>query len=400
MKTVVRAFLFSIILLIFTLCGSTSSFLIQNIHAQNYESFKMKTIVIDAGHGGRPGAVVGSYKEKEITLAVALNLGKKIESAFPNINVIYTRTSDVDIELYRRSEIANNAGADLFISIHVNAATSTAATGTETFLMGPDKGSQNMEVAMKENQVVTFESDYKQKYEGFEPNSAESYILFSLMQYSYMSQSSLFASYIQDEYNKATTMPDRGVKQAPFLVLWRTTMPSVLTEIGFLSNAKDRAFVTSKTGQEKIATSIFNAFVRYKNNVEGGAHVSDITNIPPATAAKPTNSATSNGSSSSNRANYTNSTTNSSKIEFKIQVLAGSKKTELNSRNFGKYLSQVEVKKEDNLYKYYVVGCKNYKEALSLQIELKLFKYKDAFIVAYQGDKKITVSEALAITGM
>ncbi|MEG1934746.1 MAG: N-acetylmuramoyl-L-alanine amidase [Rikenellaceae bacterium] len=339
--------------------------------------------MIDAGHGGRPGAVYGSIHEKDITLAVALALGKKISDTYPNIKVVYTRRSDIDIELYKRGKIANDVTSDLFISIHVNASTSKTACGTETFIMGYDKSAQNMEVAMKENEVVTLEKDYKQKYEGFEPNSAESYIIFSLMLYSYISQSSLLASLIQEEFKQTTPMISRGVKQAPFVVLWQAAMPSVLTEIGFLSNAADRKFITSTEGQEKIAGSIFNAFNRYKNFAEGddatqASQTKEISKKPaveaPAIVKEP--------------------------ITFKVQILTTTKLLKINSQNFDRFSSMVEMKNIGNEYKYFVKGCENYKDALSLQIELKKLKFKDAFVVAYRGDTQIKVSDALRETGL
>lgn len=363
-------------------------FSIDIIAAQTLNSFKLKTVMIDAGHGGRPGAVYGSIFEKDITLAIALSLGEKISATYPDIKVAYTRKTDVDIELYRRGKMANSISADLFISIHVNASKSKSATGTETFIMGYDKSAQNMEVAMKENEVVTLEKDYKQKYEGFDPNSAESYIIFSLMQYSHISQSSLFASLIQEEFRQTTPMANRGVKQAPFVVLWQAAMPSVLTEIGFLSNEKDRKFITSKEGKEKIANSIFKAFSRYKLHSEGEAVIDTAQNTEltkedtaPATVIETPQA-------------------KSEPIVFKVQIMTSPKLLKITPQNFGKFSPNIETINVGNEYKYFVKGCKNYKDALSLQIELKQFKYKDAFIVAYKGKTQIKVSDAIRESGL
>lgn len=355
--------------------------------AQNISAFKLKTVMIDAGHGGRPGAVYGSIYEKNITLAVAIALGEKISAAYPDIKVAYTRQNDTDVELYRRGKMANSISADLFISIHVNSSTSRSASGTETFLMGYDKSAQNMEVAMKENEVVTLEKDYKEKYEGFDPNSAESYILFSLMQYSYISQSSLFASLIQEEFTKTTPMQNRGVKQAPFVVLWQAAMPSVLTEIGFLSNEADRKFITSKEGQDKIASSIFNAFTRYKKHSEGG----ETENIK--LAKEKVNESTTPQVTEVKKEKI-------EPITFKVQILTSPKLLKINDQNFGKFSANVEVVKVGNDYKYFVKGCENYKDALSLQMELKRFRYKDAFIVAYKGTTQMKVSDAIRESGL
>lgn len=370
----------NIILLVVLVLCSTSQ-----LYSADTKSIKLKTIVIDPGHGGRPGAIYGSYKEKDITLAVGLIFGKKIKEAFPEINVIYTRTDDTDVELHERSQIANDAMADLFMSIHANSATSASAAGTETYVMGYDKSDQNMSVAMKENQVVTYENDFEQKYEGFDPTSAESYILFSLMQYSYISQSTILASYIQKEFTSSTPMKDRGVKQGPFLVLWRATMPSILTEIGFLSNSSDRSYITSKAGQEQIAESLFVAFKNYKEYYENQSSVIETqpkeSEMEVETVVK--------------EQVQLKKTSESANIVFRVQVLSSDKKQAINLLNFGKYHKQTREIKEGNLYKYQVGECNQYKEALSLQLEIKETKFKDAFIVAFSGDEKISVSQAI-----
>ena len=240
------------------------------------KNYILKKVVIDPGHGGKhPGAIYGSVKESDINLKTALFLGQMIEKNYPSVEVIYTRKTDKFVGLMERADIANKAGADLFISIHVNAAKNRAASGTETLIMGVNKSNQNLEIAMRENEVITYEDDYSVKYSGFDPNSAESYIMFSLMQYNYHAQSAAFADLIQKEYTKNVKRVNRGVKESPVLVLWYTTMPSILTEIGFLSNSEEAALIKTESYQRNIATSIFNAFAKYKNDMDGSTLITE-----------------------------------------------------------------------------------------------------------------------------
>ncbi len=232
---------------------------------------RIRTVVIDAGHGGKdPGAISknGKYKEKNITLSVALKLGELIKGSYPDIKVVYTRSTDKYVELAQRAAIANKNKADLFISIHVNSAKATQARGTETFVMGAHKSEDNFEVCKLENSVIVIEDDYERKYEGFNPGSPESYIIFSLLQNVHQEQSIRYAAKVQSEFSKGPITVNRGVKQGGLLVLWRTTMPAVLTELGFISNAKDCAVLVTKSGQEQFAKKLFNAFVSYKKEFE------------------------------------------------------------------------------------------------------------------------------------
>ena len=232
----------------------------------------LKTIVIDPGHGGKhPGTIWagGKYKEKEIVLDVALKLGTSIKEKYPDINVIYTRTTDKFVDLADRSAIANKAKADLFISIHVNAAKATSVHGTETFVMGTSKSDANFELVKAENSVITMEDNYQAKYEGFDPSSPESYIIFSLIQNTHLESSLELAEIIERSYGKSSPIKySRGVKQGGLLVLWRCTMPAILTEIGFLSNKADRELLITSSGRTRIAESLFNAFCNYKASVE------------------------------------------------------------------------------------------------------------------------------------
>ncbi|MBQ1219694.1 MAG: N-acetylmuramoyl-L-alanine amidase, partial [Bacteroidales bacterium] len=232
-----------------------------------------KTVVIDAGHGGKdPGCISANrkYYEKNITLSVALKLGALIKKEYPMVKVIYTRSTDKYVDLSARADIANRNKADLFISIHVNATKATQARGTETFVMGTHKNDANFEVCKMENSVITIEDDYEHKYQGFDPSSAESYIIFSLLQNTHLEQSLMFAQQLQTEYKKGPIYVNRGVKQGGLLVLWKTTMPAVLTELGFMSNPKDLSVLVSSQGQNAFAQRLFNAFKLFKKEYESG----------------------------------------------------------------------------------------------------------------------------------
>lgn len=224
---------------------------------------RIRTIVIDAGHGGHDhGCMYGGANEKDITLSVSLLVGKMIQDSFPDYKIIYTRSSDSFVELHERASIANRNSADLFISIHVNASKSVSAYGTETYAMGLYKTQGNLMVAKRENESVLLEKDYQQNYDGFDPNSPEGHIIFSIYQNQFLSQSLSFASMVEQKF-KSTERYSRGVKQAGFLVLWKTTMPSVLIETGYLSNAIERKFLVSSGGQNSTAQSVFEAFKTY-----------------------------------------------------------------------------------------------------------------------------------------
>lgn len=235
----------------------------------NESKFYVKTIVIDAGHGGTdPGCTYGGVYEKDINLKIALELGRLIQENMKDVKVVYTRSTDVFIELHRRPEIAHKNNANVFISIHCNANENSAAKGTETYVMGVDKSSANLKVAMKENSVIKMEENYLEKYEGFDPTSPEAYIIFSLYQDAFQDQSLLLASKIEEHFKKSANRISKGVKQAAFLVLWKNSMPSVLIETGFLSNPEEREYLSSKNGQAQIANAIFKAFDEYRSELE------------------------------------------------------------------------------------------------------------------------------------
>lgn len=239
--------------------------------SQKRELGKVKTIVIDPGHGGdKPGAIGKKSKEKDIVLSVSKKFGKLIADNYPDVNIIYTHTEDVDVSLAERAHIANRNKADLFISIHANSHPTSQPTGVETFVMGLSQSRANMEVAKTENADILLEAGYKdnEAYQGFDPNSPESYVMFAMYQNAHIDRSLDFAKMIQDQYKVQLRTVDRGVKQAELFVIYKTTMPAVLTEIGFISNPEEEAFMISDEGQAKIAVSLFKAFASYKAKVE------------------------------------------------------------------------------------------------------------------------------------
>ncbi|MCF0168395.1 MAG: N-acetylmuramoyl-L-alanine amidase, partial [Bacteroidales bacterium] len=260
------------------------------------ENVKLSTIVIDAGHGGHdPGAISLDKKlrEKTVTLDIAQKLGAKIKAAYPDVKVIYTRSKDVYVPLDERSDIANRNHADLFISIHINSVpkTSKAPSGCETFVMGMHKNGANMEVCKRENSVILLEDDYSTKYQGYDPNDPQSFIFFNLMQNANFEQSLAFADLCQKQLNKGPIKTNRGIKQGGLLVLWRTTMPSVLVELGFISNASDKATLASADKRDQLAGRLFTAFDQFKKQYEGGSEyqLPEITEESKQEGAEATN---------------------------------------------------------------------------------------------------------------
>lgn len=250
----VRTVLISLVLFLLFLPSSASN-----------EGNHRFTLVIDAGHGGHDPGALGAYsKEKTINLNVALAFGRLVEENCPDVKVVYTRHRDVFIPLQRRADIANDAKADLFVSIHTNALPAgRIAYGAETYTLGMAKANDNLAVAKRENAVITLESDYKHTYEGFDPNKAESYVIFEILQDRYMKQSVEMARYVQRQF-KAAGRADKGVHQAGFLVLRNTTMPSVLTELGFITTPAEEAYLNSKSGQAEMSRSLYNGFLAYR----------------------------------------------------------------------------------------------------------------------------------------
>lgn len=255
-----RIFLRPALLIAITLLNSASSL--------PKAEFKVDTVVIDAGHGGKdPGTRGKLISEKTVTLNIALKVGAYIEKNHKDVKVIYTRKGDQYVALDERADIANRNKADLFVSIHANAISNPAVYGTETWVMGLHKTDGNLEVAQRENSVMLLDEKYEERYEGFDPKSPESYILFSLTQSAFQSSSLSFASKVEEECAKSGRR-DRGVKQSGFWVLWRTAMPSALIEVGFLSNASEEKFLATEKGQDALAAGIYRAFASYKKEVE------------------------------------------------------------------------------------------------------------------------------------
>lgn len=351
-------------------------FCISHLAQAQQKTNLVKTIVIDAGHGGKdPGAVNGTLYEKNITLSVALKLGKMINAEHPDIKVVYTRTNDSFVPLQNRGAIANRANADLFISIHTNAAKATSASGTETYIMGIDKSGANLAVAMRENDVITYEADYTTRYEGYEPGSSESFIIFSLMNYAYQSKSLRMANLVQKEFAAGTTLKNRGVKQAGYLVLWHTAMPSILTEIGFISNPTDSKFLASESGQQKIAQLLFNATTNYIREQQSSPVSATTPNQPPEPkiekpAAEP------NG-----------------EVYYTILAAQSTTPMAINSQYFGPFVSVVEQVEINNSYKYYIERRFSYKEALLLHKKIKDLIPR-ATLEAFRGTKSISLEEA------
>jgi N-acetylmuramoyl-L-alanine amidase len=346
------------------------------------DALRIKTVVIDPGHGGKdPGAITknGKYKEKDITLSVALKLGNMIKSKYPDIKVIYTRSTDKYVELSQRAAIANRNRADLFISIHVNSAKATQARGTETFVMGAHKSEDNFEVCKTENSVIVIEDDYQTKYAGFDPNSPESYIIFSLLQNMHQEQSIKYAAHVQGQFAKGPITVNRGVKQGGLLVLWKTTMPAVLTELGFISNPKDCSVLVSRSGQEQFAGKLFNAFEAYMKEVEKGAQ----------SALQQPQSQQNQGVSNAvqeSQGDVKQQGSESAEEEFyAVQILSVAKQLpkgayDLRGRKDAKFI------KAGNLYKYYIGGFSSRQEAAAELARLRK-SFPGAFVIHIKGNK-------------
>lgn len=338
---------------------------------------KKWVIVIDAGHGGKdPGALGSVSREKDITLAVALKTGEYIEKNLKNASVIYTRKTDIFVDLKDRANLANKNKADLFISIHANWAPSKKILGAETFIMGHAKDDANLQVAMKENSVILLESDYSTKYEDFDPNSPESYVMFTLMQNIYQDQSTLLASKIQSQYKEKLSRSDRGVKQAGFWVLYMTTMPSVLTELGFITHSSEEKYLNSKEGQDYLASAIFRACREYISETESRSGIS---------AVKKTEEPVKTESSTINQSDES--------ILFMVQIGTSSARTDIKPENFKGLKDIIEIS-ENQRYKYASGSFKEYEEAANHRKKI-IEKYPDAFVIAVEGNKTVPLQQAI-----
>lgn len=378
------------------------------------------TLVIDAGHGGKDAGAVGSFsKEKDINLRTALAFGGYVERNCPDVRVIYTRKTDVFVTLYDRAEIANKAKADLFISIHTNAlANNHAARGLETYTLGMHRAGDNLEVAKRENSVILVENNYKERYEGFDPNSAESYIMFEFMQDHNMARSVELAKFVQNNVCTTDNRPDKGVKQAGFLVLRETSMPSCLIELGFISTPSEEQLLNNETHINNMARGIYQAFVAYKDRYDGNAVIpsrvknvddtpSPIVNPDPAPAKKVEQQKTEpkkveqprteqkkveEKKTEPKKENSASPKDSSSAPVFKVQIFVSDQVLkEKDSRLKGE---KAEYYKEGKAVKYTVGSSANYNEIYRLRKTL-LEKFPQAFIIAFKNGEKMNINEAI-----
>ena len=411
------------------------------------------TVVLDAGHGGHdPGAMGSMTREKDINLAVTLALGNLIEQNFKDVKVVYTRKTDWYLTLQERADVVNNNHADLFICVHTNSSPGASAWGAESYTLGLAKTKSNLDVAMRENSVITLEENYKTKYQGFDPNSVDSYIMFEFMQDKYIDRSVDFASAIQSQFKSYCGRPDRGVRQAGFWVLHRSACPSVLVEVGFISNPPEERFLSSEKGQKEMATGIFNAFVDYKraHDKKSGRQVSEVSKVEQKakteevkenTAAKtvvettqkqivsekpitettrkpavnpntkpavdtlvkviPTK-ATAVGSTVADlknpevKNNKITEIKNNTVPVYKVQILASKKAVKPNAADF-KGLSNVDCYIENGINKYTVGSETDFRKIETIRKQIHS-KFPEAFVIAFIGDRKLSNQELLKIT--
>jgi N-acetylmuramoyl-L-alanine amidase len=340
---------------------------------------KTWVVVIDAGHGGKdPGALGSISNEKKINLAIALKTGEYLENNISNVKVLYTRKTDVFVELRDRAEFANRNKADLFISIHSNWISKSTIRGAETWIMGPAQDEQNLEVAMKENEVILLEDDFTEKYEGFDPKSPESYIMFTVMQNTFKEQSTQLASTIQSQFRDRVGRIDRGVKQAGFWVLYMTTMPSVLIETGFMTNPEEEKFLVSKQGQDYIASAIFRAVRDYINEVDKKSNIT--TSIAKESYI--------NDDSQS-----INSYHPDDKVIFMVQIATSTVRKPLSPSNFNGLQDVDELSLQDQ-YKYVTGSFENYSLAAEYRKKIQTI-YPDAFVIAVKNNKILPLQDAL-----
>ena len=377
---------------------------------------KTFTVVIDPGHGGKdPGALGKTSKEKDIALAIAKKTGDYISRLMNDVNVLYTRKTDEFIDLSVRANIATESKADLFLSIHVNGNNNSSIYGAETYVMGPSKSERNFELAQKENSVINFEEGHETTYD-FDPNDPASYIMFSTVQNTFLNQSLLMASQIQDQLRIRAQRKDGGVRQGPFLVLWRTTMPSVLVETGYISNKEEEKYLNTDYGQDVIASAIYRAFRNFKEetlarteilaakiedkNIEalenhktnatfiknGQTKVGVVAIEEPSTPISKTQKEEDKKSPAVN---------NSGGLIFRVQVIASPDPIPPGSPQFKK-VSNLEEIQMDGYYKYMSAPVKTYSQSQELRKELKT-KFPGAFVVAFLDGNKIPLQEGISM---
>lgn len=354
-------------------------------------------VTLDAGHGAHDfGAVYHGHIEKNITLAVTLKVGKILESQ-PNVEVNYTRKTDVFIDLIERANIANRVDANIFVSMHCNANKNIAASGTETFLMGMTKNASNLAAAKKENQVITLEKDYKQKYEGYDPNAPETLIGMTLMQEEFLENSIALASKIQDRFTIDLGKKNRGLSQAPFMVLHKAYMPRVLIEMGFISNITEGAQLDSEEGQNEIAKAIADAIMSYKRDYFGNGDNDEDERPSQKIIEKPTRDTSTPVKETLKIASETPKVTNrdtATSTVFKVQISASSKKIDLIPSNF-KGLRSISITNGSGIYKYMYGETTDFNEAKKNLEEAKTKGYNSAFLVAFKNGNRIDIQEAV-----
>ena len=374
----------------------------------NNDDYKVDTVVIDPGHGGKDPGTSGKYvNEKDIVLSIALKLGEYIETRMANVKVIYTRTTDEYVPLHERANIANSNNADLFISVHANGMPGKdAAIGTETFVLGLHRAEENFEVAKRENSVILLEDDYSTRYEGFDPNSPETYIMLALMQKVYFGHSIYFAKYVQDQFRERAQRKDRGVKQQGILVLAQAAMPAVLVEVGFLTNPDEEQYLMTETGQDYIASAVFRAFREYRNSIESRNIITQLNNSgnPYSYDDLSSNSSedeilnTDNEDNPDLNAGSTENITykvvkRNPDILFKVQITASTQRIPLTSDVF-KDFGEIQEFHISDIYKYAVGNKQTYEEIVEYSKSVKT-RFPDAFVIAVKEDKIIPLSKAL-----
>lgn len=374
---------------------------------RNKHKMSVRRLVLDPGHGGKdPGAIGKFSMEKDIVLEVSLLAGKMIERFCPDVEVIYTRKSDEFVELHRRAQIANEKNSDLFISVHCNASKKQEANGFEVFVMGLDKTEKNLEVAKLENASILLEDNYEQIYGGIDPNSSEAYIIFSLYQHAFLEQSLIFADKLTNAFQTYVQLNIRPIKQAPFLVLWRTTMPSVLVELAFISHPEEEKFLNSDVGKKKMAYAIYHSFVSYKNAIE--KNTLQIVDFKTATGIEFRYLSNLQNNDQFNVIEQNNNlkqpiqnhneiivTENSSvaQIYFAVQVHVDKELLPPNTPKF-KGVDSITYYFHNNLYKYIYGKTQDYDEALKYQREMRERGFRDAFIIALNNGERIDLNTA------
>lgn len=367
---------------------------------------KISTVVIDPGHGGKDTGALGAIsKEKDLNLTVALLVGDYIKKNLPDVKVVYTRERDVFVGLNQRAQIANRNNADVFISIHCNSTgkkSAASAIGAETFVLGEHKNAANLEVAKNENSAILYEEDASEQYGDFDLNSPEAYIALSLFQKEYLDQSLKLAANVQEQFTKRVGRKDRGVQQAGFLVLWKTAMPSILIELGFISNAAEERFLASEAGQTYMASAIYRAFRDFKESYEGensNAKTGAVTTAPveepkpieapvvvteekpevkteekpePAPEVKPILK---------------------TKVSFKVQFASRDTKVPVTDKAFAK-VPEVGEYFYNGAYRYVSGDFKTKQEAMDRQAEIRNMGFSDAFVVAFINGERATIKEA------